>query len=113
MDNLEALEERNELVVINNGKAEIAPLLAYELAMAEQRVKEIQDFQKRYKQKILEKMEELGIMKLDNDAITITYIAPTTAEKLDSKRLKEENPDLYNQYLKISDVASCIKIKCK
>ena len=68
MDNrdLETLEAQNELVVVEDGEAKIAPLLAYQLVMAEQKIKEMEAFRNNYKEKILKAMEENGIMKIEN-----------------------------------------------
>lgn len=41
---------------------------------------------------------------------TITYCQATTAERIDSKRLKEERPDIYNEFSKVSNVSACVKI---
>ena len=47
MDNqdLQVLEELDQLVVIQEGKAVIAPVLAYNLKMAEQQINAIKEFQ--------------------------------------------------------------------
>lgn len=115
MDNrdLETLEANNELVVVDNGEPKIAPLLAYQLIMAEKTIKEMQQFQKNYKEKILKAMEENGIYKIDNDGVRINYYAPNTENKFDTDTFKKDYPDLYEQYIKINDKKSFIKITCK
>ena len=63
--------------------------------------------------KIVASMKELGITKFENDKIVITYIAPTTSEKLDSKKLKELEPAIYQKYVKNSPVKEQVRIKLK
>ena len=58
-------------------------------------------------------MESKGIIKLDTDELTISYVAPTDRETLDTKALREELPDIYDTYAKISPVKSSIRIKLK
>jgi len=58
-------------------------------------------------------MEENSVKKFENDFVAISYVAPTTRTSFDSTRFKEEQPDTYKKYLKISDVSSSIRIKIK
>lgn len=39
-----------------------------------------------------------------------TYVAPTTRESFDSKKFKEEHPDLYQEYVRVSEVKDQIKV---
>ena len=110
---LETLEANNELVVVDNGEAKIAPLLAYQLVMAEKKIKEIEQFQEDYKEKILKAMEENGIMKIETEEIRINYYPPNTENKFDTKKFKIDYPDLHKQYIKLNDKKSYIKITCK
>ena len=75
--------------------------------------KEIKKKEDELKEDILKEMELKGIIKVETDDLTISYIAPSKRETFDSKRLKEENPDLYDLYVKLSDVKSSIRIKLK
>ena len=58
-------------------------------------------------------MENKNILKLETDDLTITYIAPAERETFDSKRFREENSDLYDEYVKFSPVKSSIRVKVK
>lgn len=62
---------------------------------------------------IKEQMENRGIKAIKNDNFTITYKAPTTRQTVDSARLKVEQPDIYSQYLKETNIKSSIEIKLK
>lgn len=65
------------------------------------------------KKMLIEKMKENGITKFENDNITITYVAPYEKQGIDSKKLKEEEPKIYEKYLKSSKVKESIKITLK
>lgn len=58
-------------------------------------------------------MEAYGITKFENDAIKITYYAPSTTTSIDSTKLKKEQPDIAKEYSKTSNKKSYIKIEVK
>lgn len=103
----------DELIVLNNGAAELSVETAKAIADFERRVKEIQEKEKQLKEKILSEMETRGLVKLETDDLVVSYVAPTTRETLDSKALKEELPTIYDEYAKISNVKASLRIKLK
>lgn len=86
---------------------------AKHIAEFERMAKEIKVKEDALKKAILEEMESKGLIKLDTDELVISYVAPTDRETLDTKTLKEELPDIYDTYVKISPVKSSIRIKLK
>ena len=82
-----------------------------ELVLFERQVKTIKEQEEQLKQKILEEMENKGILQIKTDNLTISYVAPTIRETFDSKKFKEEHPRQYDKYIKVSDVKSSIRIK--
>lgn len=74
------------------------------------RLKTTQDELKAY---LLENFRENGISKIENDVLRINYIAPSDSVTLDSKTLKEEMPDIYNKYTKVTKRSDSIKITVK
>ena len=103
----------DELIVLNNGSAELSVETAKLIADFERKVKEIQEKEKELKEKILAEMEMRGLVKLETDDLILSYIAPTTRETLDSKALKEELPTIYDEYAKLSSVKASLRIKLK
>ena len=86
---------------------------AKHIAEFERMANEIKAKEDALKKAILEEMESKGLIKLDTDELVISYVAPTDRETLDTKTLKEELPDIYDTYVKISPVKSSIRIKLK
>lgn len=94
-----------------------------EIVVAEEIIKSIVDFEKQalemklkqdeFKTKLKELMESNNITKWEspNKEIKVSYRNASTRETLDSKKLKEDMPDIYAEYLKISDVSSSITLK--
>ena len=62
---------------------------------------------------LLELMKANGVNKFENEFIRLTYKEPTTRTSIDSKKLKEEMPDVYENYKKESEVKESILIKIK
>lgn len=75
--------------------------------------KEFDAIEKQMKEQIKDAMEKYDIKKFSSDYVDITYVAPSTRTTLDSKNLKADHPDLFEQYSKQSKVSSSIRIKVK
>lgn len=58
-------------------------------------------------------METSEAKTLANPYISVTYVAPLVSTTFDSKKFKEENPDLFEKYQKEQKKAGFIKIKLK
>lgn len=72
---------------------------------------ELERMESELKAQFLDKMETNGIKNfISNDGtFKVTYVAETTSKEFDSKRFKEEQPDLYNEYLKESTTKSYVR----
>ena len=58
-------------------------------------------------------MEKYGVVKIETDALSISYVQPTYRESFDSKALKEASPELYDSFVKTSPVAASVRVKLK
>lgn len=83
------------------------------IADFEKAIKEMKEKEDELKAAILEEMQKKNIIKIDTEELIITKIAPTTRETLDTKLLKEELPDIYDSYVKISEVKASLRIKLR
>lgn len=77
------------------------------------RKKAIEDEEKQMKEMLITAMEACHLKSWDNNLIKITYVAPTTRTTIDSTRLKEEHPDIAEEYSKTSSVSASVRIKVK
>ena len=100
----------NEILLQNNNINVEAEKKIIEIEKEISRLKEIQD---EFKKALLAEMEAKGLIKVETENLIISYIAPSDRETFDSKRLREDNPDLYDEYIKISPVKSSIRLKVK
>ena len=65
------------------------------------------------KEYLLEQMTANNVKKYESENIIITYTAPTERKSVDSTKLKSEQPDIYEQYSKVSTIKESIRIKIK
>lgn len=100
----------DELMIVDGG---LTLQVAEEIANLEKAFKELEAKEKEIKAKLMEIMEENDIKKIDNDFLTISRVPGSMTEKLDTKALKEELPDIYDTYVKMSPRAGYLKITVK
>ena len=79
----------------------------------EKQMKFLKEKEDELKKKILEEMETKNIIKLETEELIISYITPTSKEVFDSKLFREEHSDLYDDYVKLSQVKSSVRIKVR
>lgn len=108
MEELLKIYSNNELQI-----AEVEKQISLAVADLQNKQKELASKNEQLKEQIKEAMENEEIKKFENDYISITYVAPTTRNTVDSKKLKEEFEEVYNQCLKTSNVKSSVRIKVK
>lgn len=75
-----------------------------------QQLQELEKQENEFKNIFIEKMKENNIKSFDLGNIKITYVAPTTRKSFDSKRFEMENKEVYEQYLKESNVKESLRI---
>lgn len=103
----------NELVKLENGEFGLTKDVASTIITIENEIKKLKEIQDNYKEALLKGMEENDILKIDTSELTITRKAATTRETLDSKALKTFMPEIYDEYVKITDVKGSVVIKVK
>ena len=72
--------------------------------------KELDPLEKQLKLELLEMLELLNKTDFDSNGIAGKLIGSYTRNSLDTNRLKEEKPEIYKDYLKITNVNSTIKL---
>jgi len=106
----------NNLVKVENGNITVAEELVNKIISFEKESLKMKMIADDLKAKIKTAMEENGIDKgfsieTEEGSLKVSYRKPTTRTTLDSKKLKEELPDIYEEYSKTSEVSSSISIK--
>ena len=98
-------------------RSELEPIDKNELDTIEERMKALAPLVEEYKQledqlrtSLLEQLELSGATQYTGRMFVATYVQPTTRVSLDSKRLKEEHPDIYESYSKETKVSGTVKL---
>ena len=101
------------IVKLENGEYGLVSDAINTIVEIEKQIKDLKALQDSYKENLLKEMEENNVLKIDTEELSISYVAPSTRETLDSKKLKEDLPDIYDLYVKFTDVKSSLRIKVK
>lgn len=104
---------RDELIILDNGEYILSPEKAEYLVAVENLIRNLKVEEEEIKQKILEEMERKNIIKVDTPELSISYMPRSERESFDSKKLRADNPDLYDEYIKFSPVKSSVRVRVK
>ena len=105
----------NNLVVLDNGELDVASDVKQTIFAIENEIKKLNELRDKYKKALIQEIEDRGFTKcsIKNELFTLSYKAPSTKETLDSKSLKADMPEIYDEYVKVSEVSSSISVKLK
>ena len=62
---------------------------------------------------LLEEMQNKGIKKIETPDVVISYLDESEREVFDSKKFREDYPDMYDEYVKFSKVKASVRIKAR
>lgn len=102
----------NKIVKIENGQIEATKELISNIKKFQKAKVALNQMESELKENFKEVMEENGIKKWTSPdgSFTVTYVAPTTSTTLDSKKIREELPEIYSAYSKTSTRAGYVKL---
>ena len=103
----------NEVITQEQETLVLASEFEEQIVLLEKQAKEIKEKQQALKDMLLVEMETKNIKKVETDVLSITYVAETDREKLDTKRLREEHQELYDNYITMTTVSPSVRIKIK
>ena len=98
----------NEIVKIENGQVVVAQEMVNKIIEFNKAKKEMEYQEKLLKDGLMEAMNQVGLKKFIINGLSAVIKDGTTRTTVDSKRLKEECPDIYEAYSKTSEVKSSI-----
>ena len=101
------------MLEVMNGNAVIDAKACAKIVEFERQLKQIKAEEDKLKAALIEEMEKNGLLKVENDDIAITYVAATDRETFDGKKFKADNPDLYDEYVRMTPVKASVRIKVK
>lgn len=101
------------VVKANDNTAVALAQMEEEIVRIEMACKKMKEESDKLRAGILQIMADTGGMEYDGSLVKITRKAAYTREDFDKKRFESEHPELYNQYLKTTNVKEQITIKIK
>lgn len=102
-----------ELIKVENGMTILDVEAQRQIVAFELQMKAIKAKEDELRRRIIEEMEAKGIIKIESDDLSITYKAAYDRERFSAKRLKQDHPDLYDEYITITTVKPSILIKVR
>src|SRR5574344_664539 len=102
-----------DLVKVNNGEITVAQEIVKQIVEFEKEKLKMDLIQKDLKEKLKEAMENNNVTKLEFGELKVSYRNASTKTTVDSKKLKEELHDIYEEYSKTSNVSSSISMSVK
>lgn len=89
---------------------EIQEKVSKAIAKDQDQLKELQKRDTEIRARLLEAMEENGVKSFSNDFLKVSYVAPQIRTSLDTARLKEEAPEVFEEFSKETEVKAHLKI---
>ena len=107
--------ERNgvQYQAVSVSKTDKALRLIKEISDIATRIEELKSLKSDYDAKIEALFNSLNVDRWETDLFTITRTNAYTKSQFDSKKFKEDHPELYGQYKKEISIKSSIKTKLK
>lgn len=99
-----------ELIIYEEGTPVIAPETADKIAEMQEAYKRLEDGLKEIKARLFQEMKEKDILKIETPGLVVSYVAETTTEKIDTKALKKDLPEIYNTYTQEATRAGFVKL---
>ena len=101
------------LVKVRNGKITISEQFIKDWVAFQKEAKEMEEKTKEIKEALKNAMEKYNVSKYENEFIKVTYKSASTRITVDSKKLKDDLPGIYEEYSKIVNVSSYVNIEIK
>ena len=103
----------NDIIKVEDGNAVMSMEFMTHMLDVKDQLKKLKEIDDANNEMLLEAMEKHHLIKFENDAILVNYIAPTDRETFNTKKFKEENPDAYDQYCTMKPVKASVRVKAK
>lgn len=102
-----------ELIKVENGMTILDMEAQRQIVAFELQMKAIKAKEDELRRRIIEEMEAKDIIKLESEDLSITYKAAYDRERFSAKRLRQDHPDIYDEYVTITTVKPSILIKVR
>lgn len=101
--------EETALETFKNGQSAIIQKIS-DLVLTK---KQLDEEEKKLKEKLKEAMEFYGVKKFESDHLTITYVAETTTTTIDTSKLKKKYPDIAEECSRETKKSAYVRVSIK
>lgn len=84
-----------------------------DLGMVVAERKDLEEAEKVLKEQLLEEMLPYGLDYVENDSVEVRFMEPTTTSKINSKQLEIDHPEIYAEYVQVSEKKGFLKVNGK
>ena len=103
----------NLLIIDKNGCFMLKQDVIFKITNFERKLKQLEEEKEKFKKAIITEMEKEGITKLETDFFTIKYISGGYKQVFDTKEFRKIHGDIFDEFIKLSEVKPSIRIKLK
>ena len=103
----------NDIIKVEDGNAVMGMEFMTHMLSVKNQLKKLKEVDDANNEMLLEAMEKHHLIKFENDAIVVNYIAPTDRETFNAKKFKEQCPDVYDAYCTMKPVKASVRVKAK
>ena len=103
----------NDIIKVEDGNAVMSMEFMTHMLDVKDQLKKLKEIDDANNEMLLEAMEKHHLIKFENDAILVNYIAPTDRETFNTKKFKEQCPDVYDAYCTMKPVKASVRVKAK
>ena len=101
------------LTVKNDSELSISSDVIQKIISLEKMAREVKAARDELTAQILAEMDARDVIKFESDELILTRVPATERETFDAKAFREDFPELYDDYVKMSPVKSSLRIKVK
>lgn len=106
-------EEKSQIALSNVANDLVPKDFAKKFKALKKAQDELAEIESQVKNALLQMFESIPDLKANTvtiDGIKFTYVKTSTRKTIDSKKLQEEMPEIYNKFLKTTKVSSSLRI---
>lgn len=102
-----------ELIKVENSAVVLDRDIVNRILSIELLKKQVKEEEENIKTDLLKAMEDHEVIKIETEELIINYVAATDREYFNSKKLREDKPELYDDYVTIRPVKPSLRFKVK
>lgn len=106
------MESKYEITMVEN-KAILPTEVSVKIAAIVRAKKAAEEAEKEMRESLQEAMEKYGVLSISNEYVSITKKEETYRETFDTKAFRTDHPEMYDEYVKMSNVKGSLLIKVK